>query len=153
VHYTFIAATFQTPFTASSALHPDAVNGLIDVPAGAHIPSVPRHVVKLAVSFRSAIGLSAGVNVIANSSQYLRGDEANLLAPVSGYTVVNARVAYRVCPHASVFVLVNNLFDASDSTFGVLGDATGVLGPTYDSPRFLGPGAPRAAWLGIDLNN
>ncbi|HEX7838188.1 MAG TPA: TonB-dependent receptor [Kofleriaceae bacterium] len=153
VHYTFIAATFQTPFTAPSALHPDAVDGLIDVPAGAHIPSVPRHVVKLALSFRSSFGLSAGVNVIGNTSQYLRGDEANLLAPVPGYVVVNARVAYRVWSHASVFVLANNLFDARDSTFGVLGDATGVLGPTYDNPRFLGPGTPRAAWLGVDLND
>jgi hypothetical protein len=55
--------------------------------------------------------------------------------------------------HASVFVLANNLFDARDSTFGVLGDATNVLGPTYDGRRFLGPGAPRAAWLGLDLND
>ncbi len=153
VHYTFLAATFQTPFTAPSALHPDAVNGLIDVPAGAHIPSIPRHVVKLALSLASASGLSGGVNLVANTSQYLRGDEANLLAPVPGYVVVNARVAYRVGSHASVFALANNLFDAGYSTFGVLGDATGVLGPTYDSPRFLGVGAPRAAWLGVDLND
>jgi outer membrane receptor protein involved in Fe transport len=153
VHYTFIAATFQTPFTAPSALHPDAVDGVIDVRAGAHIPSVPRHIVKLALNVGSAFGLSGGVNVISNSSQYLRGDEANLLAPVPGYVVVNARVAYRVGPHVSVFALANNLLDASDSTFGVLGDPTGVLGPTYDSPRFLGPGAPRAAWLGVDLHD
>jgi hypothetical protein len=51
-----------------------------------------------------------------------------------------------------VFVLANNLFDTRYSTFGVLGDATEVLGPTYDSPRFLGPGAPRAAWAGLDLH-
>ncbi|HEX8107417.1 MAG TPA: TonB-dependent receptor, partial [Kofleriaceae bacterium] len=152
VHYTFLAATFQTPFTAPSALHPAAVNGLIDVPAGAHIPSVPRHIVKLALS-GSAFGWSGGVSVVGNTGQYLRGDEANLLAPVSGYVVVNARVAYRVGAHASVFVLASNLFDAGYSTFGVLGDATGVLGPTYDSPRFLGVGAPRAAWLGLDLND
>jgi len=153
VYYTFLDATFETPFTALSETHPDAVGGLINVPAGAHIPSVPQHVVKVALSFRSSFGLSAGMNVIGNSGQYLRGDEANLLAPVPGYVVVNARVAYRVWSHASVFVLADNLFDAKDSTFGVLGDATGVLGPTYSSPRFLGPGAPRAAWLGVDLND
>lgn len=153
VHYTFLDATFETPFTAPSALHPDSVNGLIDVPAGAHIPSIPEHVVKVALDFRSSFGLSAGVSVTGNSSQYLRGDEANLLAPVPGYVVVTARAAYRVGSHASVFALVNNLFDAKESTFGVLGDATQVLGPAYDSPRFLGPGAPRAAWLGLDLND
>ena len=153
VHYTVLGATFETPFAARSETHPDAVDGIIHVPAGARIPSIPRHVVKLALSFRSWFGLSAGVNVTGNTSQYLRGDEANLLAPVPGYAVVNARVAYRVGPHASVFVLANNLLDAGDSTFGVLGDATGVLGPSYDSPRFLGPGAPRAAWLGVDLSD
>ncbi len=153
VHYTLLDATFQTPFTAPSALHPDAVNGLIDVPAGAHIPSVPRHIVKLGLGLQSALGLSGGVNLVASTSQYLRGDEANLLAPVPGYAVVNARIAYRVGSHASVFALVNNVFDARYSTFGVLGDAKDVLGPTYDSPRFLGVGAPRAAWLGVDLND
>ena len=61
--------------------------------------------------------------------------------------------AYRVGSHLSVFVLADNLLDAGYSTFGVLGDATDVLGPTYDSPRFLGVGAPRAAWLGVDVND
>ena len=153
VHYTVLAATFETPFRAPSALHPDAVNGVIDVPSGARLPSVPQHVAKVALDFRSSFGLSAGVSVIGNSSQYLRGDEANLLAPVPGFTVVNARAAFRVGAHASVFAMVNNLFDAEASTFGVLGDATQVLGPSYDNPRFVGPGAPRAAWLGVDLHD
>jgi outer membrane receptor protein involved in Fe transport len=152
VHYTLIDATFETAFTALSATHPDAVDGQIAVAAGAHIPSIPRHVVKLALDYLSAFGLSAGVNVIGNSSQYFRGDEANLLAPIPGYVVVNARLGYRLGEHAQVFALANNLFDAKDSTFGVLGDATDVLGPTYDSPRFLGPGAPRAGWLGVDFH-
>ena len=153
VHYTFLDATFETPFTAPSALNPGAVNGLIAVPAGAHMPSVPNHIIKVALDFRSSFGLSAGVSVIGNSSQYLRGDEANLLAPVPGYVVVNARAAYRVGAQASVFIMVNNLFDTDASTFGVLGDATEVLGATYDNPRFLGAGAPRAVWLGVDLND
>ena len=103
------------------------------------------------MTFVSAFGLSAGVNVIANSSQYYRGDEANLLPPIPGYVVVNARLAYQIAGAVSVFVLVDNVFDARYSTFGVLGDATDVF-PTYDDPRFLGPGAPRAAWVGVDLH-
>jgi len=65
---------------------------------------------------------------------------------------VNARVAYRFWSHADVFLLANNIFDAQYSNFGVLGDATAVLGPTYDSVRFLGPGSPRAGWIGVDLS-
>jgi outer membrane receptor protein involved in Fe transport len=151
LYYTFMNATYETAFSAPSALHPDAVNGAIDVPAGAHIPSIPRHIGKVGLSFLSAFGLSAGVNVIANGGQYLRGDEANLLPPLPGYVVVNGRVSYRFWSHADVFVLANNILDAKYSRFGVLGDATEVLGPTYDSARFLGPGAPRSAWVGVDL--
>jgi outer membrane receptor protein involved in Fe transport len=153
VHYTYIGATFQTAFTAPSALHPDAMDGRIDVPVGARLPSVPRHVFKVGVSAAAAFGLSGGVNLVANSSQYVRGDEANLLAPVPGYAIVNARAAFRIDSHVSVFALVDNLFNTTASTFGVLGDATDVLGPAYDNPRFLGPVAPRAAWLGVDLHD
>ena len=150
--YTYTDATFRSPFTAISATHPDAVNGLIDVPAGAHIPSIPKNIGKAGVTYVSAFGLSAGVNVIADSSQYFRGDEANLLPQVPGYVVVNARASYQIIAPVSVFVLANNLFNEKYSTFGVLGDATDVLGPTYDSPRFFGPGAPRAVWGGVDLH-
>ncbi|HVZ72714.1 MAG TPA: TonB-dependent receptor [Polyangia bacterium] len=153
VDYTYLDATFETPFTALSATHPDAdANGQVQVPAGAHLPSVPKHIVKVGLGYLAPFGLSAGVNVVGNSSQYFRGDEANLLDPIPGYVVVNARAAYRFWSHGSVFVLADNLGNAKYSTFGVLGDATDVLGPTYNSPKFLGPGAPRAGWAGLDFN-
>jgi len=151
IYYTFTDATFETAFFAPSATHPDAVNGSIAVPAGSHIPSIPAHSGKVVVGWSSPIGVSAGLNVVANSSQYLRGDEANLLAPVPGFVVVGARIGYQIAQPVGIVLLISNLFDARYSTFGVLGDAAGVLGPSYDSPRFLGPGGPRAAWLELDL--
>ena len=66
--------------------------------------------------------------------------------------MVNLRAAYQIARPVSVFAIVSNLFDANYGTFGVLGDATPVLGPGYTDPRFIGPGAPRAAWLGVDVN-
>jgi outer membrane receptor protein involved in Fe transport len=150
LHYTLTDARFETPFTAASATHPDAVNGAIAVPAGAHIPSIPEHVGKAALSVASTFGLSAGANVVAQSGQYYRGDEANLLPPIPGYVVVNARAAYQIAAPVSVWVLVDNVFDARYSTFGVLGDPTPLF-PTFTDPRFVGPGAPRAAWIGVDL--
>ena len=153
VHYTLLDATFETPFTALSATHPDAVNGLIDVPAGAHIPSIPKHVVKLALSFLSSFGLSAGVNVIGNSGQYLRGDEANLLAPAPGLRRRQCaarlpRVVARVGLRPGQQPVRRQR--ARRSACSVTPRMSWAR--AYDSPRFLGPGAPRAAWLGVDLS-
>jgi iron complex outermembrane receptor protein len=151
LHYTLLAATFETPFTALSATHPDAVGGAIDVPAGARLPGIPRHVGKLSLRWSSPSGLSAGATVVVASGQYLRGDEANRLAPLPGYAVVNVRAAYQIVPAVGVFAVVDNLFDRRYATFGVLGDATDVLGPTFTSPRFVSPAAPRAVWGGLEL--
>jgi len=149
--YTFLDATFQSPFPSPSANHPDAVNGQVAVPAGAHLPSLPAHAGKASVIFTAPFGLSVGLTVIANGSQFYRGDEANLLAPVPGYVIVNLTAAYRLQAHVTVRARLNNLFESGYSTFGVLGDASDVLGPAYTDPRFRSPGAPIAGWLGLDL--
>ena len=152
IHYTYLDARFLTAFTELSASHPDAVGGTIDVPAGARIPSVPAHIAKAAVTWFAGAGVSAGVDVIGQGSQFYRGDEANLLAPLAGFVVINLRAAYQIARPVSLFAIVSNLFDANYGTFGVLGDAAPVLGAGYSDPRFIGPGAPRAAWLGVDVN-
>jgi iron complex outermembrane receptor protein len=149
--YTFLDATFQSPYASPSANHPAAVNGQVAVAAGAHLPSLPAHVGKASVIFTAPFGLSVGLMVIANGSQYYRGDEANLLSPLPGYVIVNLTAAYQLGPHVAARARVNNLFDSNYSTFGVLGDAAGVLGPAYPDPRFRGPGAPIGGWVGLDL--
>jgi outer membrane receptor protein involved in Fe transport len=152
IHYTYLDARFLTAFRELSANHPDAVGGSIDVPAGARIPSVPAHIGKAVVTWFAGAGISAGVDVVANGGQVYRGDEANRLALLPGYVVVNLRGAYQVARPVSLFAIVSNLFDADYGTFGVLGNPAPVLGPTYTDPRFIGPGAPRALWVGVDVN-
>ena len=152
LHYTYLDARFLTAFTELSATHPAAVGGTIEVPAGARIPSVPAHIGKAVVTWFSGARFSLGLDAITNSGQYHRGDEANLLPQVPGYLLMNLRAAYRLARPLSLFAIVSNLFDAHYATFGVLGDATPVLGPAYSDPRFVGPGAPRAAWVGLDVN-
>ena len=92
-----------------------------------------------------------GANAIANSGQYYRGDEVNQLPQIPGYVVVNARLSYEIAAPVTVFALVDNIFDARYSTFGVLGDPTDVF-PAYTQKLFQGPGAPRAFWGGVDLH-
>jgi iron complex outermembrane receptor protein len=148
--YTYLDATFQTSFTAPSANHPLAVNGEIDVAAGAHLPSIPAHVGKATVAWTIPFGLSVAVTLLGNSGQYYRGDEANLLPQIPGYLLVNLRAEYLFTRWISAFARVDNVFNADDASFGVLGDATSIF-PAFTDPRFQGPGAPRAGWVGVNL--
>src|SRR3569623_312397 len=98
---TFLDAPFHSPFSSPSANHPDAVNGDLSVPVGAHLPSLPAHVAKASVSYSAPFGLSVGLIAVANSGQYYRGDEANLLSPLPGYVIVNVTAAYQLNRHGA----------------------------------------------------
>ena len=52
---------------------------------------MPTHSAKFGVAAMLTTALNVGVNMRTQSGQYLRGDEANLLARVPGFTVVDAR--------------------------------------------------------------
>ena len=150
-NYTYLDATYLTSFQESSVHHPDAGDaGRILVRKGDRIPSLPRNGVKLGADFALTRALGIGGDVLANSGQYLRGDEANLLGQTAGYAIVNLRANYRVNDHLSLFARVDNLFDRHYVTFGTLGDPTRVV-PADDDPRFYGPGPPRGAWVGVKL--
>ena len=41
-------------------------------------------------------------------------------------------------------------FDETYETFGLFGEADEVLGDDFEDSRFLSPGAPRAAWIGLE---
>jgi len=148
--YTYLDATFQTSFVAPSANHPLAVGGQIDVPAGAHLPSIPAQVGRASLTWMAPFGLALGATLLGNSGQYYRGDEANLLPQIPGTLIANLRADFAFARWISVFARVDNVFNADYASFGVLGDPTAVL-PNLSDPRFQGPGAPRAAWLGADL--
>ena len=59
------------------------------------------------------------------------------------------RAEYRLGERASLFASIDNLLDEEYETFGVFGEADDVLGDDFDEPCFVGPGAPRAAWIGV----
>lgn len=147
--YTYLRATFGSDLVIGSPNHPDEEDGELDVPAGSTIPSVPRHNVKARLGTVFGRASVAGT-VLSTSSQYLRGDEANLLDPVAGYAVVNLNATYRLRPRLTLVGQVTNLFDRRYATFGVLGEADDVLGDDFENPRFVSPGAPRGAWIGVE---
>jgi outer membrane receptor protein involved in Fe transport len=148
--YTYLRAQFQTPLTLPSPNHPDEIDGEIAVAPGASLPNVPRHNFKTSLSVTAWDGVF-GANLRHTSSQFFRGDEANLLPPIEGYSVVDLVGRRRLGRGVSIVGELTNLFDAEYSTFGLFGEADEVLGDGFDNPRFVGPGAPRAAWIGLEI--
>ena len=152
-NYTYLDARFLSPFEEISANHPraDPETGLLAVAAGDRLPGLPRNALKLGGDFALNTQLTVGGDVLYNSAQYLRGDEANLLAPIGGFAVVNLRAVYRIGEHFSAYARLQNAFDRRYADFGVIGNATNVL-PQFTDPRLLSPGAPRAAWVGFSFD-
>lgn len=152
--YSYIEATFESDFAVLSPHHPAAnADGEIAVSSGDRIPGIPRHQLKVGADHRFATGLAMGVEVLYNSDQVLRGDESNRLKPVSGYAVVNLHANYPITKKLEIFARITNLFDSDYENFGLLGeDPTRVIPALNDgTPHFLGPGAPRGAWVGARL--
>jgi iron complex outermembrane recepter protein len=147
--YTHLDATFRESFLVASPNHPAQVGGEIPVIVGDRLPLIPQRLWKAGLNVVATKSLTLGADVLAAAGIYHRGDEANLLAPLPGYSVLNLRAEYRLSERASLFANLDNVLDKRYATFGVLGDAGGVLGAGFDDPRFLGPGAPRAAWIGV----
>lgn len=149
--YTFQRATYGTDLGVLSPAHPEAEDGELLVARGDTLPGVPAHVARVGVSARLSRALDVTATWRGQSSQYLRGDEANLLDPVPAFAVVDAQARWRVGRRLSLVAQAVNLFDADYATFGVLGDAS-LLGDAYrDARRFVSPGMPRAAWLGAEV--
>ena len=151
VAYSFLHARFGTPLTLSSPNHPDEENGEIDVEAGSRLPGVPQHNLKANLS-ATINRLTFGVSLLTTSNHYLRGDEANLLPAIDGLAVVNLSANYAIGNHIRLTGRVTNLLGSEHATFGLLGEADEVLGDTYEDPRFVSPGAPRAGWVGVEFS-
>jgi len=148
-NYTYLQARFMESFEVMSPHNPAAIDGEIPVDEGDSIPGVPDQLLAAGASFAVTPALSLDVDVKYQSDQYLRGDEGNLTAPLSGYTTVNLGAQWQVTPAVTVFVQIENLFDERYDTFGLYGDAQDVLGPQFDDPRFISPAAPLGAWIGL----
>jgi iron complex outermembrane receptor protein len=158
--YSLVDATFRSPLLVPSPSNPfqDSL-GDIEVRPGDRLPGIPEHRLKAGLDYAPTPAWSLGATLEVRSSVYYVGDEANLLAPVPGYTVMHLHSTYRPSEHLEVFVSIDNLFNRDYATFGVLSDPTGVgapgippgavtNGPGVDN-RFLSLAAPLEAFLGV----
>jgi iron complex outermembrane receptor protein len=152
--FTHVKATFEDEFKVLSPNHPQADgSGSLMVSSGSYIPGLPQNILKLGADYYFTDRLSLGLDAMHNSSQYLRGDEANCLDKVDGFTLLNLRASFTLGDRLEVFARVTNVLDENYENFGLIGeDPTEVLPTLTDArPYFLGVGAPRAGWLGMRL--
>ena len=150
-NYTAMTATFEDTFSVPSENHPEAVGGEIEVMAGARIPLIPERLLNAGIEANPTTRLTIGAGLQHASRHHLRGDEANRAPSIDGYTLVSARASYRIGEQVTAFVTAENVLDEDYATFGLFGEADEVLGDEFEDSRFLSPGAPRAAWAGVEV--
>jgi iron complex outermembrane recepter protein len=158
--YSFIRATYESAFTAHSPNNSsaDAITGDVAVTPGNQLTGIPQQAFKLRADYDFDEKLSVGVNWIAVSSQYPRGNENNqdVNGKIPGYAVINFDAHYQPNKELNFFIKINNLLNKKYYTFGVLGENffTGP-GNTYDRitarpELFVSSAAPIGAWIGVE---
>jgi len=154
LNYTYLHATFQDEFTISSPNHPNEIEEEISIEKGDRIALIPAHNLGGKINYQPIKNLELQWNIRYNSSQYVRGDEANELDPVSGYIRHDAVIRYSLNEKISLWLKSNNLTNARYETFGLLGEADEageLLEQELENNIFAGPAAPRYMELGFNI--
>ena len=165
-NYNYTDATFRTPITLPSPHNPAAElcpgadpadpTFCIPVQPGDHLPGVPAHKFKAGFDYWITRQWKFGADLIAASSQFFYGDEANLTAPLGGYAKVNLHTSYDLTEHVQLYGLIDNLFDSRFGTFGNFFDTAAAseasLGTiNFTNPRTIVPAIPFAAYGGVKV--
>jgi outer membrane receptor protein involved in Fe transport len=151
--YAFVDATFRNGLKLSSPNNPAAdAQGDIQVEPGDRIPSIPQHRFKAGADYHLTPNWIIGADIVAVSSQFLRGDEANDNPQLPGYAVVNLHSSYDVTKNIQLYGIIDNLFDTRYATFGTFFD-TGPLSEArgLTNPRMVTPAPPFGVYGGVRL--
>lgn len=149
-NYSYVRAAFEDELSYARAVDDDDVQ-TFNVDKGDRLPGIPAHNIKIGADYAFTQKLSLGFTASYHSSQYYRGDEANVDKKIGHYKVVNLHGRYKATKHLEFFAKVDNLFDSEYNTFGLYGEPDEAPGFDFEDPRFVGAGAPRAGWVGFKL--
>ena len=153
--YTHTSATFQSRFVEAAGSNPAGdANGNITINPGDQLPGVPVHQGKLGVTFHVTDQWTVGAVAIAQSGQYLFGDEANLTPRLPGFVTLNLSTSYQLTPRIRFFASVENVTDAKYYTYGTFSPTSSVYlsqAPNATNPRAYSPAAPVGAFGGVHI--
>jgi outer membrane receptor protein involved in Fe transport len=152
-NYAFVDATFRSALKLSSPNNPAAdANGDVQVQPGDRIPSIPPHRLKAGFDYLLTPEWKFGMDVVALTGQFLRGDEGNDSTQLAGYAVVNLHSSYQLTKNVQIYGLVENLFDKKFATFGTLFDVEPLAAARgLTDPRMVTPAPPLAAYGGVKI--
>ncbi|MDQ7072272.1 MAG: TonB-dependent receptor [Gammaproteobacteria bacterium] len=147
-HYSFIDATFESNELLASVVEPTG----IQVQSGDSLPAIPRHNVKLGVNYAFTETFSLSTDMVYASGSYMRGDESNNLPKLPSYSVFNINARYQPTKQLQFWLKVANIFDKEYANSGIRNfNAFPANGGEIKEERFVSPGAPRSAWMGLKV--
>ncbi|MEA2772660.1 MAG: iron complex outerrane recepter protein [Acetobacteraceae bacterium] len=153
--YTYTDATFQSGFTEAAGSNPAGdANGNITINPGNRLPGVPAHQGKFGLTYHVTDQWTVGGVVIAQSGQYLFGDEANLTPQLPGFVTLNLSTSYQLTPHIQLFASAENVTDTKYYTYGTFSPTTAVFlsqAPNATNPRAYSPAAPVGGFGGVRI--
>lgn len=148
-NYAYVRAAFEDKFSYAREVDDEVVT--FNVEEGDRLPGIPEHNIKIGADYAFTQKLSLGFTASYHSSQYFRGDEANVDKKIGHYKVVNLHGRYKLTDNLQFFAKVDNLFDSEYNTFGLYGEPDEAPGLDLEDPRFVGASSPRAGWIGFKL--
>jgi iron complex outermembrane receptor protein len=149
-NYSYVRATFEDEFQYAREVDDNLET--FNVEKGDRLPGIPAHNIKIGADYHLNEQLTVGMTASYHSSQYYRGDEANVDKKIDAYQVVNMHARYKVNKNFQLFAKVDNLFDSEYETFGLYGEPDEAPGFTFEDARFVGASSPRAGWIGFKLS-
>ncbi|AIO71187.1 TonB-dependent receptor [Burkholderia multivorans] len=158
VSYSYVDASYRSTWTEHSASNSSAdARGNIVVRSGDRIPGIPASTAKLRLDYAATPTWSLGTNLTYRSGVFARGDENNRDAggKLPGYLLIDVDTTWQATKHLQLFASITNLLDKRYASFGMLG-RNFFNGPNHMfdgaaavDETFVGPGAPRGAWIGM----
>jgi iron complex outermembrane receptor protein len=153
--YTYTDATYQSGFVEAAGSNPAGdANGNITINSGDRLPGIPAHQGKLGLTYHVNDQWTIGGVLIAQSGQFLFGDEANLTPQLPAFFTLNLSTSYQLTPHIQLFASVENVTDEKYYTFGTFSPTTSVFlsqAPNATNPRAYSPAAPVGGFGGVRI--
>ncbi|HEY0183248.1 MAG TPA: TonB-dependent receptor [Rhodopila sp.] len=151
--YTYTNATFRSGFVESAGSNPAGdADGNMTITPGNRLPGVPAHQGKLGLAYHVTQRWTVGAVGIAQSGQFLFGDEANLTPKLPAFVTLNLSTSYQLTPNIQLFGSVENVTNTRYYTYGTFSPTTAVLlsqAPNAANPRAYSPAAPVGGFGGV----